>query len=158
VLAGESSIHSREGLELVGHLIGVVKRNLHHLVAIEVHADALAADVSRVHKIGEDSLVHRSECTRVWADLALRRLAGLARLLVLNLALSSKHDVLARELLLQLTHEANLVLPEQVLEAVWDEDHNSSSALVDNNLLSCSDVQVLEERAKSFSTINSSVI
>ena len=42
----------------------------------------------------------------------------------------------------------NLVLPEEVLEPVWDEDDNGGGGLVHDNLLGSSDVEVLEVWAK----------
>merc|ERR1712007_316148 len=89
-----------------------------------------------------------SQGTRHRTHLALGSLTGLAGLLVLDLALSHEHNMLARELLLELTHKSHLVLAEQVLQAVRQEDDDSSSALVDDNFLGTSNVQVLQEWAK----------
>jgi len=148
MLASQGCVHSRECFELVGHLVRVVQRHLDQLVAIQGHTNTFAADVGRVHKVCQDGLVHSSQSARHWAHLSLGGLAGLAGLLVLDLTLGHEDDVLAREFLLELTHKSHLVLAEQVLETVWDEDDDGSSALVDNDFLGTSDVQVLQERAE----------
>merc|ERR1711975_190685 len=84
------------------------------------------------------------ECARARTDLSLGGLTGLAGFLVLDVACGHEHNVLAAELLLELTHKTHLVLTEQVLEAVWQEDNDGSCALVDNNFLSTRNVQVLQ--------------
>merc|ERR1712080_293576 len=87
---------------------------------------------------------HSGEGAGTGTNLSLGSLAGLAGFLVLDVAGGYQHHVLSAELLLELTHKTHLVLPEEVLEAVWHEDDNGSSALVDNNFLGARNVQILQ--------------
>ena len=108
MLAGEGSVDSGESLKLVGDLIWIVEGHLNELVTVDGDTGALAGDVGRVDEVGEDGLVDGGKGAGEWTDLALGGLAGLAGLLVDDLALGDKDDVLARELLLELANETNL--------------------------------------------------
>eukprot|EP00964_Phaeocystis_antarctica_P004122 scaffold2214_cov49-Phaeocystis_antarctica.AAC.3 len=105
LLAGQPLVDGGEGVDLVldvGRLLRV-QVYLDDLGAVQAVARVLADDLSGVHQVLQDRLVHGGErsATRpllLGLPLARGRLAH-------NPALADDDDVLARELLLKLTRE-----------------------------------------------------
>ena len=71
-LAGEGSVHSGEGVELLADFISVFELNFDLLVAVHLVAGALGADVGWVDNIGHDCIVDCGEGAGARADLQRR--------------------------------------------------------------------------------------
>lgn len=109
VLAGELAVDLGERVELVvdtSALLGV-KEDLGDLGGVLLGADALANDLGGVDEITEDGIVDSGESAR--AGALLDNTAGAAGHGE-NAALGKEHNVAVRELLLELTGEANTQL------------------------------------------------
>lgn len=124
---------------------GVDKKYIHsdRLGAVQLDADALADDLSRVHEILQDGVVHVGERARARARLLHTRLA---RLLLENAALGAHDHMLAAELLLQLTHNTALDAVEVLQQRHGDEDNDRLTASADIDLLGGGDVDLAQIR------------
>lgn len=99
---------------LDGGLLVLVQVHLDQLLAVELDTDALADDLRGEHQVLEDGVVHGGQGSGA-GPLLLQRVPRLALGLGQDLALADEHDLLAAELLLQLTHDADLDLLEGLL-------------------------------------------
>lgn len=97
-----------------GGLLVLVQVHLDQLLAVQLDADALADDLRGEHEILEDGVVHRGQGSGAW-PLLFQRVPRLALGLRQDLALADEHDLLAAELLLQLTDHTDLDLLEGLL-------------------------------------------
>lgn len=107
VLAAESAVDGREGVELVLEEVLVlgVKVGLAELGAVLGDAGAAAGDLRGEDKVVKGGVLDSREGARTGALLAELGVR-LARLLGEDTALANKDDKLVRELLLELTGEA----------------------------------------------------
>ena len=102
VLAGELAVDAREGLQLVLEAGSVlrVEGAADQLAAVGSNAGALGSDLGGEDEVLEDGVVHGSE--RAAAGPGLLSAAVGARL-GQDTALANEHDLVVRELLLELT-------------------------------------------------------
>lgn len=100
-----------------GGLLVLVQVHLDQLGAIQLDADALANDLGGEDQILKDGVVDGRQGAGARA-LLLQGIAGLARRLGQDLALTNHDDVLSRELLLQLANQDDLDLLEHLL--LWN--------------------------------------
>lgn len=107
VLAAESAVDGREGVELVLKQVLVlgVKVGLAELGAVLGDAGAAAGDLGREDEVVERSVLDGGQGARAGALLAELGVR-LARLLGQDAALADEDDVLVRQLLLELAGEA----------------------------------------------------
>ena len=104
VLAGELAVNAREGLKLVlqaGSILRV-EGAADELPTVSRNTSALASNFGREDKVLKDSVVHSSQGTAVGTRLLLTRVR--ARLGE-DATLTNEHDVVVRELLLELASE-----------------------------------------------------
>jgi len=113
VLARQTAVDGRERVELVLERSGIlrVEQNFEQFRSIDGDSCPLANDFGRVDQVFEDLLVHRREGS---ATRTLLLDAGSARRLAQHPALSDEDDVPVGELLLQLTGQPLLNLPESL--------------------------------------------
>lgn len=119
-----------------GGLLVLVQVHLNQLRAVELDTDSLAHDFSGEDQILKNGIVHSGQSTGAWA-LLFQRVARLAGWLGQNFAFANDHNVLARELLLQLTDQNDLDLLEHLL--LWnghvDDDGLQTQYMTTNRLV-----------------------
>lgn len=97
-----------------GGLLVLVQMDLDQLRTVQLDADALSDDLGREDQILEDGVVHGGQGTGT-RTLLLVRVTTTALGLGQDATLADEHDVLAGELLLQLTDQPGLDLLEGLL-------------------------------------------
>jgi len=120
------------------------KINVHTLgtLAIDANADAAVNNFGGVDNILEEGVMDGSEGARVGALLGGDAVS--LGLLGENAALAEDDDVAARELLLELVHDALLDAVEVLDEAERDEDNHSLLAITEIDLLGARNLDRLE--------------
>jgi hypothetical protein len=113
------------------------------LRAVELDADALAADFCGVDQVLQDRVMDVRERARAGPGLLQ---AVLARLLLENAALRDDEHVLAAELLLELANDAALDAVERLQQGHGDEDDNGLLARPNVDLLGRRDVHLPQIR------------
>jgi len=126
VLAGHLLVDSGERLQLVLYvnLLTLVQMNLDQTRSIELDSDTLANNLRWKAQVLEDSVMHRGESTtaRTFLLVLSSRLSCWFRK---NSPMSDEDNVLATELLLELSHESrlNLLIAAQLRN--WHRDDDS---------------------------------
>jgi hypothetical protein len=122
ILASQSLVHMREGIQLVLKSSGIllVQEDLDQFAAVCLDAGTTTNDLSWIDQILEDLVVHSSQSTAAWTLLLGTTLACWLRK---DATLSNKDNMAVRELLLQLAGEALLNL--MVLSQKWDWDKDN---------------------------------
>jgi len=141
VLAGESLVDRRERVQLVfqGGRVFRVQEALDQPTAINAVLRPLADDLSGVDKILENLLVHAGDCPAVWPEALVP--GGITGGFGHGTALSDENDVAVSELLLQLSGESLLQLPERFQVRHGHEDDNSLPPAFDVDLLGSTELE-----------------
>lgn len=112
-LASQTLIDFTVGIEPVVHTTSLllIEHDLQHLAAVFLGTDALADDLDRVDKVGEDGVVHCCERAGAWALLCLARAAAVAALGARqDAAAGNDENVTVGEFLLEFASEAVILL------------------------------------------------
>lgn len=107
-----------------GGLLVLVQVHLDQLRSVQLDAHTLADDFSREDQILQDGIVDGGQSAGSWT-LLLVGVTAAALGLGQDTTLADEHDVLAGELLLQLTDQPGLDLLEGLLLGHRDVDHDS---------------------------------
>lgn len=122
--------HSRSThLVLNRCLLVFIQMHFDHLRSVQHHTNALADNFRWEDEIVEHVFVDSCQRAAAWALLFIH-VGAAAKWLGQDLAFSTEHKVTTGELLLQLTHQANLNLLERLLLRNWDEDDDSLGGFV----------------------------
>lgn len=124
-LARQSLVDFRVGIQAVVNAtpLLLVQHHLQDLASILSGPRALANDLHWVDQVGEDGVVHSSECSRARSLLRLARAAAVAALRAReDAAGGDDEDVAVRELLLEFTGETELDVSWGTREAVIGRD------------------------------------
>mmetsp|Transcript_17077 Transcript_17077/g.28519 ORF Transcript_17077/g.28519 Transcript_17077/m.28519 type:complete len:200 (-) Transcript_17077:41-640(-) len=144
ILVGEGVVDAGEGLQLRLniHLVLRVQVDLEGLRTINLVTNALTNNLSGVADILKDLLVDMCESAGARSGSLLYSLAveGLGK----DGALSHDDNMLAAQLLLQLTDKSGLDLVEILELSEGNKDHSSLAATTDLEFLGGRDVQVAE--------------
>jgi hypothetical protein len=143
ILAREGPVNGSKCLQLLGAELGLrIENDLQNAASINTDASALAQNFSRVHEILKDGIVNGSQSPAARALLLC--LAVVAGLLSDNTAFADNHNVLATELLLKLTNQADVKTLELAELVEGDGQNNSLLAIINLELLGTKNVEVAE--------------
>jgi len=143
ILASKGPVHGSECLELLGAELGLrIEDDLEDAATVDADASALAQNLSRVHEILKDCIVHGSQSAAARALLLC--LAVVPGLLGDDAALANDDNVLASELLLELTDQADVKTLELAELVEGDGQNNSLLAIINLKLLGSKNVEVAE--------------
>ena len=143
ILARKGPVNSSKSLELLGAEFGLrIKNDLQNAAAINTNASALAQNLSRVHEILKDGIVDGGQSPAARALLLC--LAVVAGLLGDDAALADDNDVLAAELLLELTNQADVKTLKLAELVEGDGQNNSLLAIINLELFGTENVEVIE--------------
>lgn len=143
ILSSKGLVHGSECLELLGAELGLrIEDNLQNAATIGTNASALAQNLSGVHEILKDGIVDGGQSPA--ARALLLSLSVVAGLLSNNAALADDNNVLATELLLKFSYQADVKTLElaELVEGHGQDD--SLLAIVNLELLSTKNVEVTE--------------
>ena len=143
ILSSKGPVHGSEGLELLGAELGLrIENDLQNAATIGANASALAQNLSGVHEILKDGIVDGGQSPA--ARALLLSLSVVAGLLSNNAALADDNNVLATELLLEFSYQADVKTLElaELVEGHGQDD--SLLAIVNLELLSTKNVEVTE--------------
>ena len=143
ILSSKGLVHGSECLELLGAELGLrIEDNLQNAATIGTNASALAQNLSGVHEILKDGIVDGGQSPA--ARALLLSLSVVAGLLSNNAALADDNNVLATELLLEFSYQADVKTLElaELVEGHGQDD--SLLAIVNLELLSTKNVEVTE--------------
>ena len=143
ILASKGPVHGSEGLELLGAELGLrIENDLQNAATIGTNASALAQNLSGVHEILKDSIMHSGQSPA--ARALLLSLAIVPGLLGDDAALADDNDVLAAELLLELTNQADVKTLKLAELVEGDGQNNSLLAIINLELFGTENVEVIE--------------
>ena len=143
ILASQGLVHGSKSLKLLGAKLSLrVEDDLQNAATINTNASALAQNLSRVHEILKDCIVHGSQSAAARALLLC--LAVVPGLLGDDAALANDDNVLASELLLELTDQADVKTLELAELVEGDGQNNSLLAIINLKLLGSKNVEVAE--------------
>jgi hypothetical protein len=141
ILAREGPVNGSKCLQLLGAELGLrIENDLQNAASINTDASARAQNLSRVHEILKDGIVNGSQSPAARALLLC--LAVVAGLLSDNTAFADNHNVLATELLLKLTNQADVKTLELAELVEGDGQDNSLLAIINLELLGTKNVEV----------------
>lgn len=143
ILSSKGLVHGSECLELLGAELGLrIEDNLQNAATIGTNASALAQNLSGVHEILKDGIVDGGQSPA--ARALLLSLSVVAGLLSNNAALADDNNVLATELLLEFSYQADVKTLElaELVEGHGQDD--SLLAIVNLELLSTKNVEITE--------------
>ena len=143
ILSSEGPVNGSERLQLLRAELGLrIKNDLQNAAALNTNASALAQNLRRVHEILKDGIVDGGQSPA--ARALLLSLSVVAGLLSNNAALADDNNVLATELLLEFSYQADVKTLElaELVEGHGQDD--SLLAIVNLELLSTKNVEVTE--------------
>ena len=143
ILASQGLVHGSKSLKLLGAKLSLrVEDDLQNAATINTNASALAQNLSGVHQVLKNGIVNGSQSPAARALLLC--LAVVAGLLSDNTAFADNHNVLATELLLKLTNQADVKTLELAELVEGDGQNNSLLAIINLELLGTKNVEVAE--------------
>ena len=143
ILASQGLVHGSKSLKLLGAKLSLrVEDDLQNAATINTNASALAQNLSGVHQVLKNGIVNGSQSPAARALLLC--LAVVAGLLGDNAALADDNNVLATELLLQLTNQADVKTLKLAEFVEGDGQNNSLLAIINLELLGTENVEVVE--------------
>ena len=143
ILASQGLVHGSKSLKLLGAKLSLrVEDDLQNAATINTNASALAQNLSGVHQVLKNGIVNGSQSPAARALLLC--LAVVAGLLGDNAALADDNNVLATELLLEFSDQADVKTLELAELVEGDGQDDSLLAIVNLELLSTKNVEVTE--------------
>ena len=143
ILASQRLVHGSKSLKLLGAKLSLwVEDDLQNAATINTNASALAQNLSGVHQVLKNGIVNGSQSPAARALLLC--LAVVAGLLGDNAALANDNNVLATELLLELTNQADVKTLKLAELVEGDGQNNSLLAIINLELFGTENVEVIE--------------
>ena len=143
ILASQGLVHGSKSLKLLGAKLSLrVEDDLQNAATINTNASALAQNLSGVHQVLKNGIVNGSQSPAARALLLC--LAVVAGLLGDDAALADDNDVLAAELLLELTNQADVKTLKLAELVEGDGQNNSLLAIINLELFGTENVEVIE--------------
>jgi len=145
LLSGELLVHRGEGLQLAFYvrLILLVQKYFEEAGVIEAESSPLANDIGGKYEIVQNGIVNGGQGSTSWSLLSLDVIgfSGLRQ----DLALADDYDLLAAELLLELSDQTRLNFVEVGEELVWHKNNNCSfSTIAKRNFFGGGDEKIAE--------------